>query len=255
MPRLTSLLILSAATRVRTPACLNHRVYADRYGLQYLFDMTPGAIPSALDQKVASVRRALKAHEWLFWIDDDAFFTNLEFDIRSLASEDADLVICQSPINPEGGWTFVNFGAFLVRRTPAMVELFDAVASTDLESVRATWDSDRHGLFTNTDQDALVHQLTRADAPWSERWQRLDWTAFNCRPYHYVRHPREHAVCHFAGADPKMDHVRAFASRMRTTTALVDADLLEPFGAFICASDLTNLLGPPWSNRSIEQPS
>ncbi len=244
-----SVLILSGATSVRTPAYLNHRVYADRHGLGYLFDVTPGPIPTPLDQKLAAVLRALPHVDWLFWIDDDAFFTDLHRDVRSFVDEDVDLVICLSPVNPEGGWTFVSFGQFLVRRTPAMFDLFEAVVATDLEFVREWWDPERFGIFTNTDQDALVFQLSRDDVPWAGRWKRLDWQEFNSRPYHYVTRLDEHFLCHFVvpGASSKMDLVRDFAARMQTTTALVPAELLEPYAAFIGASELAELLGPPWS--------
>jgi hypothetical protein len=248
-----SLLILSAGTNVRTPASLNHRVYADRIGAEYLFDATPGPLSSPLDQKLASLRRALPHHDWVFWIDDDAFMTNLDVDIGSFADDDADLVMCASPVNPEGGWTFLSFGQFLIRRTPAMLELVDAVIATDLETVRDWWDPERYGIFTNTDQDALVFQLARDDAPWAERWRRLAWQEFNSRPYHYERWLDEHVLCHFVvpGGRPKMDLVHEFAKRMGTTTALVDAALLEPYQTFIAHSDVAELLGPPWTRSAL----
>ena len=244
-----SLLVLSAATSVRTPASLNHRVYADRHGLECLFDLTPGPIPTALDQKLAAVSRALPHYEWVLWIDDDAFFTNLDVDVRTFVDGEVDLVICRSPVNPEGGWTFVSFGQFLVRRTPAMFALFEAVVATDLAMVREWWDPEQFGIFTNTDQDALVYQLSREDVPWSGRWKRLDWQAFNSRPYHYAERLDEHFLCHFVvpGAASKMALVRDFAARMGTTTALVPPELLEPYAAFIASSDLAELLGQPWS--------
>ena len=244
-----SLLIVSAGTQIRTPACLNHRVYADRHGVDYLFDTTPGPLATALDQKLAAVRRGLPLYDWVFWIDDDAFFTNLGVDIRSFADDDADLVLCASPVNPEGGWTFVSFGQFLIRRTPAMLDLLETVAATDLDAVKSWWDPERYGIFTNTDQDALVYNLAREDAPWAGRWRHLEWQAFNSRPYHYERRLDEHALCHFAvpGALSKMDLVREFAERMGTTTALVDPAVLEPYAAFIAHSELAELLGPPWA--------
>jgi len=242
-----SFLILSGATRIRTPASLNHRVYADRLGVEYLFDTTPGPLHTALDQKLAAVRRALPSHEWVFWIDDDAFVTDLQVDIRSFADDDADLVLCASPVNPEGGWTFVSFGQFLIRRTPAMFHLLDAVLATDLEQVRAWWDPEQYGIFTNTDQDALVYQLACEEAPWAEGWRRLEWQAFNSRPYHYHQRLDEHVLCHFVvpGSPSKMELIREFAVRMGTTTALVDPELLEPYATFIANSDLAELLGPP----------
>lgn len=243
------MLILSAGTRIRTPAPLNHRVYADTIGAECLFDATPSDLPSVFLYKTAAVQRALRHHEWVFWIDDDAFFTDLSVDVGSFADDDADLVLCASPVNPEGGWTFVSFGQFLVRRTPAMVALLDAVLATDLETVRGWWDPERHGLFTNTDQDALVYQLHRDDAPWAGRWRRLGWKAFNSRPYHYEHRLDEHVLCHFVvpGERSKMELIREFAKRLGTTTALVDPARLEPYATFIAHSEIAELLGPPWA--------
>jgi hypothetical protein len=244
-----SLLILSAGTRIRTPAPLNHRIYADRIGVECMFDATPSSLPSVFLYKTAAVQRALAHHQWVFWIDDDAFFTNLDVDLRSFAGDDADLVICASPVNPEGGWTFVSFGQFLIRGTPAMLELLDAVLATDLELVRDWWDPERFGIFTDTDQDALVYQLQREDAPWAGRWRRLEWQAFNGRPYHYEARLDEHFLCHFVLPSPhsKMELISEFARRMGTTTALVEPALLKPYAAFISNSDLAELLGPPWA--------
>lgn len=250
-----SLLILSAATRIRTPASLNHRVYADRIGVECLFDATPAPLPSVFLYKSAAVQRALPHYDWVFWIDDDAFMTNLDFDIRSFATDDVDLVLCASPVNPEGGWTFVSFGQFLIRSTPTMFELLDSVLATDLDAVKEWWDPERYGIFTNTDQDALVYNLARDDTPWAGRWRRLEWQAFNSRPYHYERRLDEHVLCHFVvpGTLSKMDLVHEFAERMGTTTALVDAELIEPYAAFIANSELAELLGPPWATPTPQE--
>ena len=245
----SSILVLSAGTRIRTPAAVNHRIYADRHGLECLLDATPSSLPSVFHYKAAAVERALAHYEWVFWMDDDAFFTNLERDLRAFIDDDADLVICASPINPEGGWTYVSFGQFLIRRTPAMVDLLRATLATDLEVVRRWWEPDRYGIFTNTDQDALVYQLARDDAPWAGRWRRLDWQAFNSRPYHYRKRLDEHFLCHFVvpWEHTKMGLIREFAERLGTTTALVAPAELEPYATFIANSEVAELLGPPWA--------
>ena len=130
-----------------------------------------------------------------------------------------------------------------------MRDLLETVVATDLDAVKEWWDPDRHGIFTNTDQDALVYNLARDDVPWAGRWRRLEWQAFNSRPYHYQSSLDEHFLCHFVvpGALSKMDLVREFAERMEATTALVDPAVLEPYATFIAHSELAELLGPPWA--------
>jgi hypothetical protein len=242
------LLILSASSRIRTAAPLNHRLYADRVGLPYLFDHAPSTVGRIYLHKLDALRRVLPRAEWVFWIDDDAFFTDFRIDLRRFLDDagDRDLVFCQSPVNPLGGWTWMSAGQFFVRRSAATLELLEAVAETDLEVVRAWWDHDAYGLFTNGDQDALVYQLLGPGAErWRDRFLRLPWEAFNSRPYHYEARLDEHFICHFAvpGGRPKAEVIAEFAERMETTPALVDAALIEPYRVFLERSEIGPFLG------------
>jgi galactosyl transferase GMA12/MNN10 family len=246
------LLILSASSRIRTAAPLNHRIYADRIGVPYVFDSAPSTVDRIYLHKIDALRRVLPRAEWVFWIDDDAFFTDLSIDLRRFIDDvgDVDVVFCRSPINPRGGWTWMSAGQFFLRRSDATVDLLRAVASTDLEAVRAWWDPEVYGLFTNGDQDALVYQLMGPDGDrWKDRFVQLPWEAFNSRPYHYEARLDEHFICHFAvpGGRPKADVVAEFATRLGTTNALCDAALIEPYRVFLQRSELGPFvgIGPP----------
>jgi hypothetical protein len=238
---------VSGSSRVRTAAALNHRIYADRLGVPYFFEMAPSRVARIYFHKLQVVEDFLGVGEWLFWIDDDAFFTDMEVDLRSFLAEagDTDLVFCQSPINPKGGWTWMSSGQFFIRSSEPIRELIEAVRSTDLAEVRAWWQPDVHGLFTNGDQDAFVYQLLRADSPWRDRWVRLPWQAFNSRPYHYEARLDEHFLCHFAvpGGRPKVEVIAEFAERMGSTPALCAPELAEPYGVFLDHSEMGPIMG------------
>ena len=251
------LVLVTGSSATRTAAVANHRIYADLHGLRYVADATPSAVDPIYLHKVEVVRRWLPTAEWLFWIDDDAFFTDLAWDVRSLIREadTRDLVFCASPVNPQGGWTWMSSGQFLMRRSDSMLALLDAVLATDLAAVKATWDAETFGMFTRGDQDAFVHHLTRPGSPWAESFVRLPWEAFNSRPYHYASRLDEHRICHFAvpGGLPKSRLVLDFAERLGTTAALVDADRLEPFRTFLERSDMWRYLdGPGWRGTADE---
>lgn len=245
--------IVSGSSGVRTPAPLNHTVYAARHDLPYVFDVTPAPVAPITLQKLAVIRRHLAAGEWLFWLDDDAFFTNLATDLRDLVPVDPgiELAFCSSPVNPNGGWTWMSSGQLFIRNTPRMAALLEAVAGTDLEAVRRWWDPERHGLFTNGDQDAFVYHLERPDSPWAGTFQRLPWEAFNARPYHYESRLDEYFICHFAvpGRRSKMELIEEFAHRLGTTTALLDEAELEPFRTFVAHSPLGDLVRDPSAAR------
>jgi hypothetical protein len=243
--------IVSGSSRVRTAAPLNHRIYADHIGVPYFFDLAPSTVGRIYLQKLDAVRRFLPVTDWLFWIDDDAFFTDFSIDLRRFLDDvgDRDLVFCRSPVNPRGGWTWASSGQFFIRRTPAMADLLDAVLATDLRQVKAWWRPEEHGLFTNGDQDALVYQLLGPDDRWRDAFVRLPWEAFNSRPYHYATRLDEHFICHFAvpGGRPKADVVAEFAARMGTTPALCDQRVIEPYRVYLERSEMGALLGvaPP----------
>jgi hypothetical protein len=241
------LLIASGGSQIRTAAPINHRIYADRIGVPYVCDIAPSSVRRVFLHKIDLLRRLLPCAEWVFWIDDDAFFTDHSIDLRTFleGTEGRDLVFCRSPVNPRGGWTWMSGGQFFIRRSQLMMELLDAVLATDLEAVRAWWRADEYGIFTNGDQDAIVYHLMGPDQRWRDRFLRLPSEVFNSRPYHYDRRLDEHFICHFAvpGGRPKAELIAEFVERMGTTPALCHADLFEPYRVFLERSQIGPLIG------------
>jgi hypothetical protein len=242
------LMIVSGSSRVRTAASLNHALYAAEHALPYFFDAGPSKVDRIYFHKLHVIRRYLPLADWLFWIDDDAFFTDFRVDLRQVLADagEAELVFCKSPVNPRGGWTWMSSGQFFIRNSPDMAALLDAVLETDLATAKAWWDPETYGLFTNGDQDAFVYQLQGPDARWRDRLVQLPPDAFNNRPYHYEQRLDEHFICHFAlpGAHrPKADLIAEFAERLGTNQALCAPELFEPYREFLEHSDMGALLG------------
>ena len=242
------LMIVSGSSRVRTAAPLNHALYAAQHGIPYFFDAGPSRVDRIYFHKLHVIRRYLPLADWLFWIDDDAFFTDFRVDLGTFLVDagEAELVFCKSPVNPRGGWTWMSSGQFFIRNTPDMAALLDAVLDTDLSEVKGWWDPDTYGLFTNGDQDAFVYRLHGPDPRWRERFVQLQPDAFNNRPYHYEERLDEHFICHFAlpGAHrEKADLIGEFAERLGTNQALCPVELFEPYREFLEYSDMGALLG------------
>ena len=231
-PSAPDFLVLSGSSRVRTAASLNHAIYAARHGLRYVYDATPVPVRLIYLHKIHAIRRHLPQTDWLFWLDDDAFFTDLGRGLRTFLPADpaVEMAFCASPVNPDGGWTWMSAGQLFVRNTPAMLALLDTVIATDIHAVRAWWDPEKLGQFTRGDQDAIVYQLQRDDSHGRAR-ERRAWQAFNSRPYHYESRLDEHFLCHFAvpGGKTKQELIAEFAARFGTTMALVDETELAPY--------------------------
>ena len=222
------LCILSGCDHLRFNSFVNHRLFAELNGIDYIFDLTltPKGEAGYLN-KLRAVRNRLQRYEAVFWLDDDAYFTDFGWRLRPyFAAHPRPLVICKSPVN-EGAWTWISSGQFLLRRCDTAFELLDRALAADLARVRAWWDEAEFGLYTGGDQDALVHILA-TEGRFRNACERLDHTAFNARPFHYATNLTEHRLVHFAsGHIDKRRSMSEFSARMNANAFLVPEDLLS----------------------------
>ena len=96
------LMIVSGSSRVRTAAPLNHALYAGSIGVPYFFDVAPTRVDRIYFHKLEVIRAYLPLAEWLFWIDDDAFFTDFRVDLRQFLADagDTGARVLQEPREP-----------------------------------------------------------------------------------------------------------------------------------------------------------
>lgn len=191
--------ILSGCTKLRFNSHINHATYAMRHGYRYRFDITPRPLSSVFDHKIHAILECPIDDEWWFWIDDDAFFTQFdtpfsELDVRF--ASDKLLIFPKSPVNPLGGWTFLSSGNFFFRSTRETHEFFQRVLATDLSQVKAWWDAEKYGMFTNGDQDKIVWNLIEGEAM-RDFYAVVPYETFNTRPYHFSS-PTDFFLVHFA---------------------------------------------------------
>ena len=221
------MLILSGSSVVRYPSILNHTVYANRHGYRYRFDAVPAAgIDSLYKHKLAIILRNLTDCEWLFWIDDDAFFRQLSVPLQTVSRSNLahhDLIFCRSPIN-NGAWTHLSAGNFFIRNCPRSRELLAEAIRTPISSAKAWWDAQRYGMFTNGDQDILIYLIER-DSDLKSRSVILPFACFNSRPFHFER-DEDHFLVHFTHrADmDKRQQMREFAAKHGLGPALLTAE-------------------------------
>lgn len=221
--------VVSWSNQLRTYSSLNHAIYCRRHGYTYLYDTAPILDPFNIYYgKIIKVLKFLEMFDWVFWIDDDAFFTNPGVSLEQLLEEadpgDADLVICSSPIN-QGQFTYVSSGQFFLRNTGTARDFLEAVLAVPRDELSRNWDKEKYGIYTQGDQDAIIHLLDR-DARFSEKFaQIVDYSVFNCRPFHYSERLDEHFLVHFTGHD-KGALVRDFAVKIGCNLALIDDSLV-----------------------------
>jgi hypothetical protein len=225
---LMDLCVVSGGNVMKYQSYVNHKVYASRHGYDYRMEYGPYPnLPSPFFIKLAATTHILHRYDWVFWIDDDAFFTNFDIPltnfIQGLDESDTFFVACKSPVNLEGGWTWMSSGQFFMRNCPDSFAYIEKVMQVDMEVVKAWWDEKLYGMYTYGDQDSMVYTLVNSD--FGRKALRLDYNAFNNRWYHYHNSFSEHFLCHFTGID-KPGMIRSFADRFNLDETLFPAALL-----------------------------
>lgn len=218
--------IVSGTDRPLLRSEVNHQRYAERHGYGYAFDaeVYPN-LPTPHFRKLCSVYSALDQSDWVFWLDDDAYFTNMTVRLEEFLkniSDEVFLVICSSPVNPQGGWTYLSSGQFFIRNNIQAREFLGKVMATPVETARDWWDSSRYGMFTNGDQDSIVYVLATENLL---RFTKIfSYEAFNARPYHYKERLDEYFLVHFPGVPDKQAAIAAFGGRFGADETLVRRD-------------------------------
>ena len=228
--------IISYCDKVRTFATINHQFYADLHNYTYIYDIAPTK-NGVFKNKVEKILKFLDLFDWVFWIDDDAFFTQYKTPLETFLEEVSDtgheLIFCNSPVNPSGGWTHISSGNFFIKNTSKNKEWLRQVLKGDLRKIEKHWDEERNGLFTNGDQDIMVDLLQNNKLFNRSGYCKIvDYTKFNTRPYHVKKKPSEHFLVHFTGNE-KFQQSLDFAKSFGLSPALIpEKDFKKYHGIF-----------------------
>lgn len=225
--------LVSGGDEIRFRSYVNHLIYAREHGLDYRLEIgLDEGIDNPFLYSTAIIRRLLEHYDWLVWIDDDAYFTDFDSDgIRRLA-QDAEqdgkfLVIAEGPEEPNGFWSRINTGVFLLRRGDDANRLLRLMEDAELDAVREWWDPQRDGLFTGGDQDQMWWALFTTDL--LERTQIVGHRALNSRGDYYEDSLSDALVMHFCGHGDKPLGVVRFAERFGVGEELVPEHLLDRY--------------------------
>lgn len=211
---------------VRFNSQINHKCYADCHGYQYIFNSSPERDRRRYFSKIETILRYFDPFDWIFWIDDDAYFTDFRIPLTRFleAAPDAELVICKSP-STKTLFTKFTSGSFLLRNTPRGHDFLRGVLAVDLAAVKAAWRDDL-GYFTRSEQDAMVH-LVETDPRFGGNFCRiLDHNCFNNRDFEYCASLDDHFLVHFAGRT-KQQSMEEFATRLSANRYLTPESWLS----------------------------
>lgn len=229
--------LTSGGDEIRLRSYVNHTIYAREHGLDYRLECgLDTGITNKFFYKTSIVRRLLPLYDWIVWIDDDAFFTDFDADtIRRLINEaersEQFLVIAEGPEEPNGFWSRINTGVFLVKNDERGRRLLDLMTGVDLAEVRAWWEDDRDGVFTGGDQDQMWWALSTHG--FLESTKIVGHRELNSRGHYYDNSLGDAFVMHFAGHRDKPLGIARFADRFGIGHELVPDHLLDKYSVAV----------------------
>lgn len=205
----------------------NHLIYCHAHGYHYIHCNWPTRHSNRYLNKIEYIRAYAELFEYVFWIDDDAFFLNHKESLnRFLPAPDEFISICASPTEKKIH-TYISSGQFFLRCNSTGVSFLDAVIETSLEDVKDWWNPEL-GYFTNGDQDAMVY-LMKTD-PRFMKYTRWPAPAFNSRIEHLCESPESVFLLHLTGK--KSAKARSLATAQRVLErgpALVEQEIAEHY--------------------------
>ncbi|WJX32070.1 putative xyloglucan 6-xylosyltransferase 3 [Trifolium repens] len=156
--------------------------YCRLHGIEIVYNM------AHLDMELAGywaklpmIRRLMLSHpevEWIWWMDSDAFFTDMVFELPMSKYNDYNLVLHGYPdlLFEQNSWIAVNTGSFLFRNCQWSLDLLDAWAPMGpkgpiREEAGKILTANLKGrpAFEADDQSALIYLLLSKKDKWMEK--------------------------------------------------------------------------------------
>ncbi|MBO6881596.1 putative nucleotide-diphospho-sugar transferase [Winogradskyella sp.] len=207
----------------------NHKLYADIQGYSYIHCNWPTTSKNNYFNKIIYVLNYIEFYDYIVWIDDDAFYFNLDNDIMDYAPKgDSFISFCKSPSFKELK-TLFNSGHFIVQCNSLSKQFFKDVLKTDLNRVKAWW-KDELGFFSNGDQDAMVYLLLESEQ-YKNKMDLYDYQHFNSRYENlFTQDVHKPFVLHFTGRGPtKQANLKAVQSHFNLHPSLVENSVLKNY--------------------------
>ncbi|XP_057784421.1 putative glycosyltransferase 7 [Salvia miltiorrhiza] len=131
--------------------------------------------------KTAAVRAAMLAHpeaEWIWWVDSDAAFTDMDFAPPLHRYKDHNMVVHGWPLllQERNTWTGINAGVFLIRNCQWALDFIDVWASMGPQSPDYhKWGKTLSSVFKDKifpesdDQSGLIYLYLKEKEKWGDK--------------------------------------------------------------------------------------
>lgn len=239
----------------------NRLDYARLHGLELFYNMaTFNKEMTSFWAKLPLLRKLMLNHpdvEWIWWMDSDAIFTDMTFEMPMDKYEGKNLVVhgFHNLLFEQHRWIGVNTGSFLIRNCQWSLDLLDAWAPFGPEGetrVNAgkllTAKLFERPVFEADDQSALVYLLLFGDPKWKAKTH-IEWEFFLHGYWKYVVYTYENLmakshpgfgddrwpfVTHFVGCKPCQlvvnEEMEECFTQMERAFNFADNQVLDRYG-------------------------
>lgn len=131
--------------------------------------------------KTAAVKAAMLAHpesEWIWWVDSDAAFTDMDFEVPLERYKNHNMVVHGWPrlVHEKKTWTGINAGVFLIRNCQWGLDFIDVWASMGPQSPDYDkWGKTLSSMFKDKifpesdDQSGLIYLYLKEKEKWGDK--------------------------------------------------------------------------------------
>lgn len=154
-----NIIILSGANSYRYDAHVNHQKYADKRSIDYKFYKSENLSNPYFTKCYAILDSFDQGYEYVLWIDDDAFFIDLDWNCMKIFDDHKeDVIVTQGRTNKKTGATLFNNGVMFIRNTKSMNELFSAIPNVEWKEMATNWNTD-WGPCEGNDQPRMIYLI------------------------------------------------------------------------------------------------
>lgn len=131
--------------------------------------------------KTAAVKAAMLAHpeaEWIWWVDSDAAFTDMDFEVPLERYKNHNMVVHGWPslVQKKNTWTGINAGVFLIRNCQWGLDFIEEWASMGPQSADYhRWGKTLSSMFKDKifpeadDQSGLIYLYLKEKEKWGDK--------------------------------------------------------------------------------------
>lgn len=211
---------------------VNHQAYCHTHGYYYIDASAPGVDRRRFFRKIEVVQQYLDLFDWLFWIDDDAYFTDFSKPLHSFLDlvNNEHMLICKSPSTKKIFTKFTSC-AFFLKNSPEAHAFLKLSMQVDLHYLKTQFWTEQLGYFSNGDQDAFVY-LTEVHPLFKDGFVKIvDHNQFNNRDFEFEKRLDEHFLVHFTSGT-KIQAKHNFVARLGINKYIVPDQIAAQM--FIC---------------------